>query len=59
MKTKYVCHGLISLHVNFRDNRTKRTVTSNIKFCRWGKKKKSQLFNVDAIFYAFASIFFS
>ena len=23
MMTKYVCHGLISLHVNFHDNRTK------------------------------------
>ena len=36
MKTKYVCHGLISLHGNFHDNRTKWTVISNIKICRWG-----------------------
>ena len=42
MKTKYVCHGLISLHVNFHDNRKKRTVTLNIKSCRWGKRKKSR-----------------
>ena len=41
MKTKYVCHGLISLHVNFHDNRTKWTVTSNIKNYRWGEKEKS------------------
>ena len=27
---------LISLHANFHDNRTKLTVTSNIKICRWG-----------------------
>ena len=40
MKTKYVCHGLISLHVNFHDNRKKRTITSNMKICRWGKKEK-------------------
>ena len=26
MKTKYVCHGLIFLHVNFYDNQTMRTV---------------------------------
>ena len=50
MKTKYVCHGLISLHVNFHDNRKKRTVTSNIKIYRWGggggggKKKEPQKF---------------
>ena len=40
MKTKYVCHNLISLHVNFHDNRKKRTVTLNIKICRWGEKEK-------------------
>ena len=32
MKTKYVCYGLISLHVKFHDNRTKWTVASSIKF---------------------------
>ena len=36
MKTKYVCHGLIYLHVNFHYNRTMRTVISIIKSCRWG-----------------------
>ena len=40
MKIKYVCHGLISLHFNFHDNRTKWTLTSNIKICRWGEKEK-------------------
>ena len=40
MKTKYVCHGLISLHYNFHDNWTTRTVASNIKNCRWGEKGK-------------------
>ena len=36
MRTIYACYGLISLHVNFHDNRTKWTVFSNIKICRWG-----------------------
>ena len=40
MLTKYVCDGLISLHINFHDNRTKWTVTSNKKICRWGEKEK-------------------
>ena len=40
MKTKYVCHGPVSLHVIFHDNRTKVTVTSNIKLCRWGGQGK-------------------
>ena len=44
MKTKYVCHGLISLHGNFHDNRTKLTATSNIKICRWGVKEKEPFF---------------
>ena len=45
MKTKYACYGLISLHANFHDNRTKGTATSNIKICRWGGggRKKSHL----------------
>ena len=42
MKTKYVCHGLIYLHVNFHDNRTMQTVILIIKNCRWGGRKKSQ-----------------
>ena len=36
MKTKYVWHGLISLHVNFHENHTKWTVISYVKICRWG-----------------------
>ena len=40
MKIKYVCHGLISVHVNFHDNRTKCTLISNIKISRWGGKEK-------------------
>ena len=40
MKTKYACFGLISLHANFHDNRTKGTATSNIKICRWGGGSK-------------------
>ena len=35
---KEPCHGLISLHVNFHDNRKKRTV----KFKNLGERKKSQ-----------------
>ena len=44
MKTKYVCHGLISLHGNFHDNRTKWTVVSNKKIAGGGGRKKSQIF---------------
>ena len=44
MKIKYVCHGLISLHVSFHDNRTEWTVTSNIKICRWGGVRKKSPF---------------
>ena len=40
MKTKYVCHGLMYLHVNFHDNWTIRTVILIIKNCRWGEKEK-------------------
>ena len=43
LKIKYVFHGLISLHVNFHDNRTKWTLTSNIKNCRWVEKEKEPL----------------
>ena len=31
---------MISLLVNFHDNRTKWTVVSNWKICRWGEKEK-------------------
>ena len=55
MKNKYVCHGLISPHVNFHDNRTKWLVISNIKISRWrGKGKRAQLcFNYHAKFHCF------
>ena len=47
MKTKYACYGLISLHVNFHDKRTKWTINSNIKSCKWvGERKKSPSYEV-------------
>ena len=39
MKTKYVCHGLISPHVNFDVDRVVGTVILLVKNCRWGKGK--------------------
>ena len=42
MKTKYVFHGLICLHVNFHDNRTMRTVILITKNCRWGGGKEKR-----------------
>ena len=37
MRTKYNCYEfVISLHVSFHENRTKWTVISNWKICRWG-----------------------
>ena len=50
LNTKYVCYGLISLHVNFHDNRTKWTVISNWKICRWGEKEKEPFFPPPAFF---------
>ena len=40
MKTKYVCHGLISLCVNFNNNRTMWSTKFLVKICRWGGKGK-------------------
>ena len=40
----YACYGLISLHVNSHDNRTKWTVFSNTKIFRWGEKEKEPNF---------------
>ena len=40
MKTKYVCRGLISLYVNFHNNRTMWSLNLNVKNCRWGGKEK-------------------
>ena len=39
MKTKYVCRGLISMYVNFHNNRTMQSTNLHIKFCRWGEKE--------------------
>ena len=36
MKTKYVCHGLISLYINFHNNRTMWSTNLLVKICRWG-----------------------
>ena len=44
MKTKYVCHGLISLYVNFHNNRTMWSENLLVKICRWGEKGKEPLF---------------
>ena len=40
MKTKHVCHGLISLYVNFHNNRTMWSTNLLVKICRWGGKEK-------------------
>ena len=37
MKTDYVWPILISLHANFHNDRTMRTVTLLEKSCRWGE----------------------
>ena len=36
MKTKYICRGLISLYVNFHNNRTMPSTNLHVKNCRWG-----------------------
>ena len=44
IKTKCVCHGLISLYVNFHNNRTMWSTNLLVKTCRWGGKgKRAQL----------------
>ena len=40
MKTKYVCRGLISLYVNFHNNRTMWSTNLHVKICRWGGVRK-------------------
>ena len=40
MKTKYVCRGLISLHVYFHNNRTMWSTSLHVKICWWGEKEK-------------------
>ena len=42
MKTKYVCRGLISLYVNFRNNRTMWSTNLHVKIGRWGNGKRAQ-----------------
>ena len=42
METKYVCRGIISLYVNFHNNRTIWSTNIHVKICRWGGRKKSQ-----------------
>ena len=44
MKTKNVSRGLISLYVNFHNNRTMSSTNLHVKNCRWGGggRKKSQ-----------------
>ena len=40
MKIKYVCHGLISLYVNFLNNRTMWSTNLHKKFAGGGEKEK-------------------
>ena len=40
MKTKYVFRALISLYVNFHNNRTMWSTNFYVKICRWGEKEK-------------------
>ena len=43
MKTKYVCRGLISLYINFQNNRTILSTNFYVKNCMWGGKRKRAL----------------
>ena len=43
MKTNYDNRGLISLYVNFLNNRTMWSTNFHVKSCRWGKRKKSHI----------------
>ena len=42
MPTKYVCRGLISLYVNFHNNRTMWSTNLHVKNCRWGEGKEKE-----------------
>ena len=59
MKTKYVHHGLVSLHVNFHNNRTIGTVILIKKICRWawGRKKEPEQMIRLVLSYADATYF--
>ena len=50
MKTKYVCRDLISLYVNFHNNRTMWSTNLHVKICRWGGGGKEK---EPASFYCF------
>ena len=51
MKTKYVCHDLISLNVNFDDKRTIWTVILITKNVKWGKRKKAYYSDLILVFH--------
>ena len=40
MNPKYICHGLISRHVNLHNNRLAGTINLHVKIFRRGKKEK-------------------
>ena len=42
MRIKYVCRVLISLYVNFHNNRTMWSTNLHVKFCRWGGGKEKE-----------------
>ena len=42
MRIKYVCRVLISLYVNFHNNRTMWSTNLHGKFCRWGGGGKGE-----------------
>ena len=56
-RTKYVCRGLISLYVNFYNNRTMWSTNLHVKICRWGKRKKSPNEQMTAGLFFFCSTF--
>ena len=40
MKIKYVCRGLISLYINFHNNRTMWSTNLHVKIGRWGGEER-------------------
>ena len=49
MGTKYVCRGFISPYVNVDYNRTMWSPNLHVKFCRWGKRKKSRTMSTEKL----------
>ena len=49
MQTKYVCHGLISLCVNFHNNWRMWSTNLHVKNCRWGGKEKEPIWRDEQI----------